>query len=154
MRKNILTLLFIACALFVSSCSLEEKANGFMSTEYFYKTENDALSGLMYAYAAIPSYKNFSASYLYTLCCPTEEFTLKSDAGSGQHDLDQLRQDGLTNKETKDVFLIAYLVAGFCQTLQRTFGSPYLIAVLRLLGYPHKWALTTHLWPPLPPCNA
>lgn len=118
MRKDIiLALLLSACAFLASSCSLDEKANGFMSTENFYQTENDALSGLMYAYAAIPSYKNFSASYLYTLCCPTEEFTLKSDAGSGQHDLDQLRQDGMTNKETKDVFLIAYLVAGRANVL-------------------------------------
>lgn len=101
----------------LNSCSLEEKANGFMSTENFYKTADDALSGLMYAYAAIPSYKNFSASYMFATCCPTEEFTLKSDAGTTQHDLDRNQQDGLTNTETKDCFLIAYLVIGRANTL-------------------------------------
>ena len=110
----------IACigvALILGACSLDEKANGFMSTENFYKTEDDAISGLMYAYAAIPSYKNFSASYLYVTTCPTEEFTLKSDASTAQHDLDKNQQDGLSNGETKNCFLIAYLVVGRANSL-------------------------------------
>ena len=76
----------------LSGCSLDEKAYGFMSTENFYQTADDALSGLMYAYAAIPSYKNFSASYMFATTCPTEEFTLKSDAATTQHDLDRNQQ--------------------------------------------------------------
>lgn len=109
--------IYIAATLLLGGCSLVETANGFMSTENFYKTEDDAIAGLMYAYAAIPSYKNFSASFLYATTCPTEEFTLKSDASTFQHDLDRNQQDGLTNSETKNCFLIAYLVIGRANAL-------------------------------------
>lgn len=109
--------IYIAATLLLGACSLEETPNGFMSTENFYQTEDDAISGLMYAYAAIPSYKNFSASFLFATTCPTEEFTLKSDASTFQHDLDLNQQDGINNEETKNCFLIAYLVIGRANAL-------------------------------------
>ena len=115
----------------LSGCSLDEKAYGFMSTENFYQTADDALSGLMYAYAAIPSYKNFSASYMFATTCPTEEFTLKSDAATTQHDLDRNQQDGLTNTETKDCFLIAYLVIGRANALIENIPNITMDANLR-----------------------
>lgn len=109
--------MYMTASLLFGSCSLVETANGFMSTENFYKTEDDAIAGLMYAYSAIPSYKNFSASYLFATSCPTEEFTLKSDASTPQHDLDRNQQDGMTNIQTKQCFLIAYLVVGRANSL-------------------------------------
>ena len=43
----------IAAILALSACSLQEKSYGFYSGDNFYKTEEDAESGLMYAYNAL-----------------------------------------------------------------------------------------------------
>ena len=57
MKKIIFTL---AAVGMLSACSLDETPYGFYSSDNFYKTEEDAESGLMYAYNAL-NYPNTSA---------------------------------------------------------------------------------------------
>ena len=39
--------IYIAATLLLGGCSLVETANGFMSTENFYKTEDDAIAACL-----------------------------------------------------------------------------------------------------------
>ena len=50
MKKIIFTL---AAVGMLPACSLDETPYGFYSSDNFYKTEEDAESGLMYAYNAL-----------------------------------------------------------------------------------------------------
>ncbi|GHT66441.1 membrane protein [Bacteroidia bacterium] len=115
--KNIFNLFIFVVILSLSSCSLEEVPYGFYNSGNFFQTEEDAIAGLMYAYVPIPSYRGLSQSFLYANSLSSEEFTLKSDAGSDQHDLDRNQQDGSNNTATRETFLILYLVTGRANTL-------------------------------------
>ncbi len=104
---NILPMVVIVGTLSVS-CSLEEEPVGFLSTENFYENEGDARSAIAYAYAALPEVEYYSRHFYLVTTVPTEEFTIKSDAGASQHDLDQLRPLP-NNRELTDVFRYAYI---------------------------------------------
>jgi len=104
---NILPMVVIVGTLSVS-CSLEEEPVGFLSTENFYENEGDARSAIAYAYAALPEIEYYSRHFYLVTTVPTEEFTIKSDAGASQHDLDQLRPLP-NNRELTDVFRYAYI---------------------------------------------
>ncbi len=95
-------------------CSLEQKPYGFLNEKNFYKTQEDAESAISYTYAVMSENGYFSRYYYYIAHCSTEEFTQKSDAEPGQHELDSYR----TTDRTADldiVFRHCYL------TINRTF---------------------------------
>ncbi|MDO5980082.1 RagB/SusD family nutrient uptake outer membrane protein [Flavivirga spongiicola] len=112
--KTFKYLILIITGVSFFACSLEEKPNGFLNEENFYKTAGDAESAVLYAYAVFPELGYFSRYYYYVAHCATEEFTQKSDAEAGQHELDNY----LTTNTTADlanVFRHCYL------TINRTF---------------------------------
>ena len=68
MKKIIFTL---AAVGMLSACSLDETPYGFYSSDNFYKTEEDAESGLMYAYNAL-NYLEYLRGIWYLGDIPTE----------------------------------------------------------------------------------
>lgn len=88
LKKYFLTL-FGAAA--VMSCSLDEEPYGFPSTGNFYQSEADANSALVYAYAILPEIEYYSRNFITITELPTENLTLKPDAGASNFELDELR---------------------------------------------------------------
>ncbi len=112
--KTLKYIIPIVACIALLGCSLEEEPYGFLNEENFYQTGNDAESALLYAYAVMPELGYYSRFYYYVAHCSTEEFTQKSDAGAGQHELDGY----ITNNSTEDlreVFRHAYI------SINRTF---------------------------------
>ena len=96
------------------ACSLQEVPNGFLNEENFYQSEGDAESAILYTYAVLPEQGYFSRYYYYVAHCATEEFTQKSDAEAGQHELDNY----LTTNTTAD---LANVFRHFYLSINRTF---------------------------------
>ncbi|WP_299557447.1 RagB/SusD family nutrient uptake outer membrane protein [Seonamhaeicola sp.] len=105
--------LIIASGLF-TACSLDETPKGFLNEENFYQSASDAESAVLYAYAVLPELGYFSRYYYYVAHCATEEFTQKSDAEAGQHELDNYVTTN-TTADLANVFRHCYL------TINRTF---------------------------------
>lgn len=79
--------LLVACSL-LTACSLDETPYGFYSSGNFYKTEEDAESGLMYAYNAL-NYLEYLRGIWYLGDIPTETMYPKSDEPGDIHMLQQ-----------------------------------------------------------------
>ncbi len=84
MRK---TVIIILAAVFAASCSLDETPYGFYSGDNFYKTEEDAESGLMYAYNAL-NYLEYLRGIWYVGDIPTDDMYPKSDEPGDIHMLE------------------------------------------------------------------
>lgn len=85
MKKIIFTLTAVGM---LSACSLDETPYGFYSSDNFYKTEEDAESGLMYAYNAL-NYLEYLRGIWYLGDIPTETMYPKSDEPGDIHMLQQ-----------------------------------------------------------------
>lgn len=89
-KRHICTI-FIATAFFTSCANLDEDPKGITNTASFYKTEADANAALIYAYSVLPEVGYYSRMYYVVTELPTENLTMKGDAGVGNFELDQLR---------------------------------------------------------------
>ena len=101
--------LAVAAALaLLTSCSLQEEPYGFNSTKNFYKTEADANAALIYAYAILPEIEYYSRNFILVTELPTENLTLKPDAGASNFEFDRLtvRAD---NPELTTAWRYAYI---------------------------------------------
>ena len=85
MKRSYSRSLRFAC---FSACSLDETPYGFYSSDNFYKTEEDAESGLMYAYNAL-NYLEYLRGIWYLGDIPTETMYPKSDEPGDIHMLQQ-----------------------------------------------------------------
>ncbi len=112
--KTFKYLILIIASVITTACSLEETPNGFLNEENFYQTASDAESAILYTYAVLPEQGYFSRYYYYVAHCPTEEFTQKSDAEAGQHELDGY----ITTNTTAD---LAIVFRHFYLSINRTF---------------------------------
>ena len=77
----------LAAILVLGSCSLQEKSYGFYSGDNFYQTEEDAESGLMYAYNAL-NYLEYLRGIWYVGDIPTDDMYPKSDEPGDIHMLE------------------------------------------------------------------
>ena len=77
----------LAAILVLGSCSLQEKSYGFYSGDNFYQTEEDAESGLMYAYNAL-NYLEYLRGIWYVGDIPTDDMYPKSDESGDIHMLE------------------------------------------------------------------
>lgn len=83
-----LTYIFAAIALLAaSSCNLQETPYGFYSDDNFYKTEEDAVSGLLYAYNAL-TFLEYSRGIFYIGDIPTETMRPKNDEAGDVYQLE------------------------------------------------------------------
>ena len=80
-------LMILAAALCLSACSLDEKPYGFYSNENFYKSEEDATSGLLYAYNAL-TFLEYSRGIFYLGDIPTETMSPKTDEAGDVYQLE------------------------------------------------------------------
>jgi hypothetical protein len=88
---KLLKQLGLAGALLLSAgCSLQEDPYGFISQGNFYKTEADANAALIYAYAILPEIEYYSRGFITVTELPTEDITLKPDAGASNFEFDRL----------------------------------------------------------------
>lgn len=87
MRKTILATAAAALLVLTSACSLQETPYGFYSGDNFYKTEEDAESGLMYAYNAL-NYLEYLRGIWYVGDIPTDDMYPKSDEPGDIHMLE------------------------------------------------------------------
>lgn len=95
MKTTILTsIIFMSFILF--GCSLDEEPYGFYSGENFYNTEDDAESGLMYAYNAL-NYLEYLRGIWYVGDIPTETMYPKPSEPGDIHRL----QNWTVNSETE-----------------------------------------------------
>jgi hypothetical protein len=78
--------------IFIFACSdLEETPYGITNATSFYKTEADANTAIIYAYAVLPEVGYYSRMYYLVTEEPTENLTQKGDAGVSNFELDELR---------------------------------------------------------------
>ena len=80
-------LIFIILSAALTACSLEETPYGFYSAGNFYQTEEDAESGLMYAYNAL-NYLEYLRGIWYVGDIPTDDMYPKSDEPGDIHMLE------------------------------------------------------------------
>ncbi len=85
MKKYIL--MMSMAALFMTSCSLDEKSYGFYSNDNFYKSEEDATSALLYAYNAL-TFLEYSRGIFYLGDIPTETMSPKTDEAGDVYQLE------------------------------------------------------------------
>lgn len=84
MKKTIAIILSVAV---LAACSLEETPYGFYSSDNFYQSEEDAESGLMYAYNAL-NYLEYLRGIWYVGDIPTDDMYPKSDEPGDIHMLE------------------------------------------------------------------
>ncbi len=82
--------LAVALTGLATGCSLKEEPYGFISQTNFYKTESDANAALVYAYAILPEIEYYSRGFITITELPTEDITLKPDAGASNFEFDRL----------------------------------------------------------------
>lgn len=104
-NKFIYTLLAV-CTL--GSCSLDEEPYGFISRENFYKTEVDAHSALIYAYAVLPEIEYYSRNFIALTEIPTGNISIKPDGGASNWELQELRPRP-DNAEVTTAFRYGYI---------------------------------------------
>ncbi|QEM03774.1 RagB/SusD family nutrient uptake outer membrane protein [Mucilaginibacter rubeus] len=92
MNKFKYTILALAATTLTLGCKkqLEEKPYGFLSTTNFYKTESDANSALIYAYAILPDLGYYSRNFIVLTELPTEDVAAASGKSADEMLLDQL----------------------------------------------------------------
>lgn len=92
MKMKIFGKLFFACGLVMclNACSLNEDPSdfNFLSSSNFYKTEADAVASIGYCYDIMANNEYYGRGMYFVGCLPTEELTLKSDAGVDDKQLD------------------------------------------------------------------
>ena len=98
----------ISISLTITSCSLNEQPYGFLSSDEFYQSSNDAYSALAYCYDALPNIELYSRYLYYAESLGTEEFTLKPDAQVEDHELD-LWTTTPSNPDLEAVFTNSYI---------------------------------------------
>ena len=81
------TTIYVLSLLLAVSCSLKETPYGFYSSGNFYNTEEDAESGLMYAYNAL-NYLEYLRGIWYVGDIPTDDMYPKSDEPGDIHSLE------------------------------------------------------------------
>jgi hypothetical protein len=106
--KSFQTLGLALTTALLAGCSLQEEPYGFPSTTNFYKTEADANAALIYAYAILPEIEYYSRNFILVTELPTENITLKPDAGASNFEFDRLavRPD---NPELTTAWRYAYI---------------------------------------------
>lgn len=92
---------------FISCSKLTEEPYGIVNSKSFYKTGQDALSGLIYAYAILPEVGYYTRGYYIITELPTENLTAKADAGQSNFELDQLRTTS-TNSDLDNLWTYLY----------------------------------------------
>ncbi|MBE8712455.1 RagB/SusD family nutrient uptake outer membrane protein [Sphingobacterium hungaricum] len=97
----------ITSSIFLSCSKLTEEPYGIVNSNSFYKTAEDALSGLVYAYAILPEVGYYSRGYYIITELPTENLTAKSDAGQANFELEQLRTTS-TNSDLDNLWTYMY----------------------------------------------
>ena len=110
--KNILLGICLAGVTMTSCSKLTEKPYGIVNSNSFYKTAEDALSGLIYAYSILPEVGYYSRGYYIVTELPTESLSQKSDAGQSQVELDQLRPTP-TNSDLDNIW--TYMFRGIAR---------------------------------------
>lgn len=109
MKKNKLIISFLAGALALGSCDLDETAYGFYSEDNFFKTAADAESALMYAYGTL-NYLEYSRTIFFLGDMPSEVMTTKSDASAENQDLNNWKVDNFkTNSSLENYFKYAFI---------------------------------------------
>lgn len=90
-RNRLIPGCLVALTLVLSiSCSLDEEVYDFITTENFYKTEDDAYDALTAAYDVLGKQGYYERYFFYIACLPSEELTLKLGASGSDYELDQL----------------------------------------------------------------
>lgn len=84
MKRKLLLIILTGA---ITACSLDETPYGFYSGDNFYKTEEDAESGLMYAYNAL-NYLEYLRGIWYVGDIPTDDMYPKSDESGDIHMLE------------------------------------------------------------------
>ena len=107
--KNIVKILstFIF-SVAVVSCSLEEEPYGFLSSDNFYQTEEDALAALTHMYDIMGDIEYYSRYYYYIAQAPTEECYFKDDVSADEKDLAE-RQTNPNNTILTWMFKAAFI---------------------------------------------
>lgn len=108
MKLTLKTLGLAVATVLLAGCSLQEEPYGFPSTANFYKTEADANAALVYAYSILPEIEYYSRNFILVTELPTENITLKPDAGASNFEFDRLavRPD---NPELTTAWRYAYI---------------------------------------------
>lgn len=83
--------ILLAAAGLHTGCSLQEEPYGFPSTGNFYQSGEDAYSALIYAYSILPEIEYYSRIFIMVTELPTENLTIKPDAGASNFEMDELR---------------------------------------------------------------
>ncbi|TPE43455.1 RagB/SusD family nutrient uptake outer membrane protein [Pontibacter mangrovi] len=81
----------VLTSFLLAGCSLQEEPYGFTSTENFYKSEADATAAIIYAYSILPEIEYYSRNFILITELPSENITLKPDAGASNFEFDELR---------------------------------------------------------------
>lgn len=82
----------ILVAGILAGCSkLKDEPYGYPSTDNFYKSEEDANSAIHYAYSVLPEIEYYSRTWMTVTELPTENLSIKADAGASNFELDELR---------------------------------------------------------------
>jgi len=102
-----LCLLGTVSTAFVSCSKLTEEPYGIVNSNSFYKTADDAVSGLIYAYSILPEVGYYSRGFYIITELPTENLTAKSDAGQANRELDELRTTS-TNSDLDNLWTYMY----------------------------------------------
>ncbi|SDJ89936.1 Starch-binding associating with outer membrane [Catalinimonas alkaloidigena] len=92
----------------LGGCSLQEEPYGFASTDNFYQSEQDAQAAIVYAYSILPEIEYYSRVFFIVTELPTENLTIKPDAGASNFELDELRTRA-DNPEVTTAWRYAYI---------------------------------------------
>jgi hypothetical protein len=106
-RNNIYKIVAAGLVVLSSCTDLDEKPHGIINTDTFYKTEADAKAALTYAYSVLPEVGYYSRMYYVVTELPTENLTMKGDAGIGNTELDQLRVTA-SNSDVTNIWSYTY----------------------------------------------
>lgn len=106
--KIIIYISILLTASILGGCSLDEEPYGFISRDNFYKTEEDAHSALIYAYAVLPEIEYYSRNFIALTEIPTGNISIKPDGGASNWELQELRPRP-DNAEATTAFRYAYI---------------------------------------------
>jgi hypothetical protein len=110
MKKLKIYLSTVMATVIISSCSLDETPNGFLSTQNFYQTEKDANAALVYAYAILPEIEYYSREFILVTEIPTEDVTIKPDGGVNNFELQNLNTS-TNNTDVTTIWRYGYIGA-------------------------------------------
>lgn len=102
MKSTIYSIIAGSLLLF-SSCSIEEESYGFYSEDNFYKTEDDALSALYYAYNSF-TYNEYARAIFYINELATETVDVKGEEGFGSQEINNWNYSLFRQNEQLELF--------------------------------------------------